>query len=66
MRTSFGDYEVLRVGVVLRRTIGLLTTVVRSFAFISECVGTVGSVRSNDDEDSPEFTQASEIRRIDP
>lgn len=66
LRTAFGDYEVLRVGVVLTRTIGFVTTVIRSYAFISECVGTVGSVRSNDDEDSVEFTQASEVRRIDP
>lgn len=66
LRTSFGDYAVLRVGVVLTRTIGIVPTVVRTFAFVSECVGTVGSVRSNDNEDSPEFTQVSEVRRIDP
>ncbi len=56
----------MRVGVVLTRTIGIVPTVVRTFAFVSECVGTVGSVRSNDNEDSPEFTQVSEVRRIDP
>lgn len=66
LRTAFGDYEVLRLGVVLTRTIGIVNTVVRSYSFISECVGTVGTVRSNDDEDSVEFTQAAEVRRIDP
>ncbi len=66
LRTGFGDYDVLRVGVVLTRTIGFSVTTLRSFSFISECVGTVGSVRSNDNEDSPEFTQAAEVRRIDP
>ncbi len=66
LRTDFGDYQVLRVGVVLTRTVGIVPTVVRSFAFVSECVGTVASVRSNDNEDSVEFTQASEVRRIDP
>ncbi len=66
LRTPFGDYEVLRVGVVLTRTFGIVPTVVRTFAFVSECVGTVGSVRSNDNEDSPEFTQVAEVRRIDP
>ncbi len=66
LRTSFGDYAVLRVGVVLTRTFGIVPTVVRTFAFVSECVGTVGSVRSNDNEDAPEFTQVAEVRRIDP
>lgn len=66
LRTGFGDYEVLRLGVVLSRTVGLVETVVRSYSFISECVGTVGTVRSNDNEDSVEFTQAAELRRIDP
>lgn len=66
LRTAFGDYEVLRLGVVLTRTLGVVNTVVRSYSFISECVGTVGTVRSNDNEDSVEFTQAAEVRRIDP
>ncbi len=66
LRTAFGDYEVLRLGVVLTRTLGIVNTVVRSYSFISECVGTVGTVRSNDNEDSVEFTQAAEVRRIDP
>ena len=66
LRTAFGDYDVLRVGVVLTRTIGIVPTVLRSYAYVSECVGTVGNVRSNDNEDSVEFTQVAELRRIDP
>lgn len=66
LRTAFGDYEVLRVGVVLTRTIGIVPTVLRSYAFVSECTGTVATVRSNDNEDSAEFTQVAELRRIDP
>lgn len=66
LRTPFGDYAVLRVGVVLTRTIGVLPTVLRSYSYVSECTGTVGTVRSNDNEDAVEFTQVAELRRIDP
>lgn len=66
LRTPFGDYAVLRVGAVLTRTLGIVPTVIRSYSFISECVGTVGTVRSRDNEDGVEFTQVAELRRIDP
>lgn len=64
--TPFGSYTALRVGVVLTRTVGIVPTVIRSFAFVSECAGTIASVRSTDNERSTEFTQVSEVRRLDP
>lgn len=66
LKTPLGTFDVLRVRALLERTIGLLTTRVRSFAFVSECYGTVASVTSTDDEPSVEFTRAAEIRRISP
>lgn len=64
--TPFGTFEVLRVGVVLTRTVGALVTVVRSYAFVSECFGTVATVTSRDNERREEFTRASEVRRLTP
>ena len=65
--TPFGTtFEVLRVRTELERTVGLLTTTVRTFAFVSECFGTVATVTSEDDEDQVEFSRAAEVRRLAP
>lgn len=64
--TPFGEYQALRIGVVLTRTIGAFPTVLRTFSFVSECVGTIATVRSTDNEMAEEFTQLSEVRRLDP
>ena len=64
--TPFGTFPVLRVRITLTRVVGLLTTVVRSFAFVSECFGTVATVVSDDNESRVEFTSAAEIRRLAP
>ncbi len=64
MKTPYGDLEVLRIRVELERTVGLLTTTVRTYLFVSECFGTVATVVSEDDEDAIEFTQAAEVRRL--
>lgn len=66
LTTPYGDFPVLRVRVVLRRTIGLLTTTVRSYLFVAECFGTVAAVTSQDNEASIEFTRATEARRLAP
>ncbi len=42
--TPFGTFDVLRVKVVLTRTVGIVPTVVRTFAFVTECFGTVATI----------------------
>ncbi len=64
--TPFGTFEVLRVKVVLERTVGLLVTTVRTFLFVSECFGTVAAITSQDNERRAEFTTAAEVRRLAP
>lgn len=66
LKTPLGTFDVLRVRVLLTRTVGLLTTKVRTFAFVTECYGTIATVTSEDDEGDVEFTHALEIRRIAP
>lgn len=65
LETPFSSFEVLRVRVDLTRTAGFVTTK-RTFAFVTECFGTVGTVVSQDDEPASEFTSASELRRLSP
>jgi len=64
--TPLGSFDVLRVKVTLTRTVGIVTTVVRSFAFVGECYGTVATITSGDNETDAEFTHAAEVRRIAP
>lgn len=53
--------------IALVRTIGVLPSItIRSFAFVTECYGTVATVTSNDNEANAEFTAAKELRRIAP
>ncbi|HSO40499.1 MAG TPA: hypothetical protein VLT33_48565, partial [Labilithrix sp.] len=72
LKTPLGTFEVLRVQVLLTRTIATLvfpfstTTTVRTFAFVTECYGTIATVTSADNETNEEFTRAAEIRRIAP
>jgi hypothetical protein len=67
LKTPLGTFEVLRVQVLLRRTIGILpTTTLRTFAFVTECYGTIATVTSAENEANVEFTRAAEIRRISP
>ncbi len=63
--TPFGPFQVLRVKVVLTRTAGVVT-VTRSYAFVTECFGTVATVTSNVGELADEFTKATEVRRLAP
>ena len=64
LKTPYGDFDVLRVRVELERTVGFLTTTTRTYLFVSECFGTVGTIVSEDDEDEVEFTAAAEVRRL--
>lgn len=66
LETPLGSFHVIRVGVKLTRTVGFLVTTYRTFAFVTECYGTVASVASDENEDNVEFTHAAEIRRIAP
>jgi hypothetical protein len=66
LKTPYADFQVLRVGVVLTRTVGVLQTTVRTYLFVSECFGTVASIVSNDNESSAEFTTAAEVERLSP
>lgn len=69
LKTPLGTFEVLRVATVLTRKVGVgfpTTTVIRSFAFVTECYGTVATVVSANNEPNAEFTSAAEIRRIAP
>jgi len=64
--TPFSTFHVLRVRTVLTRTVGALPTVVRTFAFVTDCFGPVVTLTSNPNETQDEFTQAAEIRRLAP
>jgi len=64
--TPFGTFDVLRVKTVLTRTIGVSVTITRSYAFVTECFGTVATISSQPNELSEEFTNAAEVRRIAP
>ena len=66
LATPFGSFPVLRVRTVLDRTVGVVTTRTRTFAFVSECFGTVATVTSDPGETAVEFTRASELRRLAP
>jgi hypothetical protein len=64
--TPSATYPVLRLNTVITRTVGVLPTVVRSFVFVSECVGSVATVRSQDNEAMIEFARAAEVWRLGP
>jgi len=64
--TPFGTFEVLRVRTELTRTVGFAVTRVVSFAFVSECFGTVATVRGEDGDTGSELSMAAELRRLVP
>ena len=65
-KTPFADFPVLRIAGNLSRTVGIVKTTIRSFAFVTECFGTIATLSSNDNEPAVEFTQAKEIKRLSP
>lgn len=65
--TPFSSFEGLRVRTDLTRTVGALISTQRTFAFVTECFGTVGAISSQLNElSSSEFTSVSEIKRLSP
>ncbi len=61
-----GTFQVLRVKMILTRTVGLSTTTTRSYAFVSECFGTVANLVSKSNETAEEWSATSELRRLAP
>jgi hypothetical protein len=62
-------FPVLRVRTVMERAVTfnqLANTSFRQFQFVTECFGTVATVRSKDAETSTEFLTAKEVRRLAP
>jgi hypothetical protein len=59
--TPYADFDSLRLRMELTRTVGALVTTQRTFAFVTECFGTVGRVVSQQNEVSAEFDDAAEI-----
>lgn len=62
--TPLGTFPVIRVKAELNRTVLAQTTTIRTFAFATECYGTVARVISQDDEPNVEFTDAAEVWRL--
>lgn len=64
LKTPLGTFTVLRVKTTLTKTVGVLVTTIRSFAWVTECYGTVATATSSDNETNAEFTRSSELKRI--
>lgn len=64
--TPFAEFPVLRVGTDLTRVVGALVTTTRSYAFVTECFGSVATAVSQTNELGVEFTNAAEVRRLSP
>lgn len=66
VEVPFGEFPALRIRVDLTRFVGGAVITQKSHLFLSECYGTVASVRSHDYESDDEFTEAAELRRLAP
>jgi hypothetical protein len=66
LKTPFSSFPVQRIAVNLTRVVGALVTTKRTFAFVSECFGTVATIVSPDDQLGSEFTTAAEVSRLSP
>jgi hypothetical protein len=66
LKTPFASFPVQRIAVNLTRVVGALVTTKRTFAFVSECFGTVATIVSPDDTLTAEFTTAAEVSRLSP
>ena len=66
LATPFADFDVLRAVVALDRWVGGALYFEVQQLFVSECFGTVASLRSEAYEAGPELTTAAELRRLSP
>jgi len=64
--TPYATFPVLRVAVLLTRTVDFIPTTTRSFIFMTACFGSVATVTSNSNETTAEFTTAAVIQRLAP
>ena len=67
LATPHSEFDVLRVRTKLEREAsitGVPLETIRTFAFVTECFGTVATVRSKGGETETEFSEAAEIRRL--
>jgi hypothetical protein len=65
--TPFSEFEVLRVNTWLeQKQLGVTYNSARTYLYVTECFGTVVSVRSQYLDDTAEFSDAGEIRRLSP
>jgi hypothetical protein len=66
LKVPYGTFNVQRVQTTLTRTVGGVSTLTQSFAFVAECFGPIASLTSQTDETKIEFTSAAEARRLTP
>jgi hypothetical protein len=67
MTTPYGEFPVVRVATDLERTAGLATlATTRTFAWVTECFGSVANATSQDFESASEFNDPAEVRRLAP
>lgn len=50
----------------LVRTVGIVRTTIVSFAFVSECFGTIATLTGRDNDDGAELDELAELRRLAP
>lgn len=72
-QTPFATFETLRVSTVMERQFRTYTLqpwvtglTLRTFTWNAECLGTVATVTSQDNETTTDFTSAAEVRRLSP
>jgi hypothetical protein len=66
MATPYGTFPVVRVAVDFTQTAGAVITTHKTYAWISECYGTVATITSQSYESKPDFTKAAEVWRLAP
>jgi hypothetical protein len=66
--TPYGSFPVLRAATDLTRTVGVVASTRRSFAFVAECYGAVATIAGQDGDagDDGELTEAAELWRLEP
>jgi hypothetical protein len=66
LRVPAGEFDVTRVRVDLSQTVPFTIFGMENitYTFLSECYGVIARVRSTDGEESAEFTEAAEYRRL--
>lgn len=67
--TPYSPFPVLRVRTTMNRSVPLnpfANTSFRQFQYVTECFGSIATIRSRDLESSTEFMTAKEVRRLSP